>query len=60
MGGGVDMVVVLELHYGEEVVPVILPFVHKEPEVLILLLIDALRLSIGLRVPCCGRRQLYP
>ena len=35
MGGGVDMVVVLELHYREEVIPVVLPFVHKEPEVLI-------------------------
>jgi len=29
------MVVVLELRHGEEVVPVILPFVHKEPKVLI-------------------------
>jgi len=29
------MVVVLELHHGEEVVLVVLPFVHKEPEVLI-------------------------
>ena len=40
MNGGVDMVVVLELRHGEEVVPVVLPFVHKEPEVLIQLLID--------------------
>jgi len=35
LGGGVDMVVVLELCYGEEVIPVVLLFVHKEPEVLI-------------------------
>jgi len=35
LGSGVDTVVVLELHYGEKVLPVVLPFVHKEPEVLI-------------------------
>jgi len=35
LGGRVDMVVVLELHHGEEVVPVVLLFIHKELEVLI-------------------------
>jgi len=33
LGGGVDIVVVLELCHKEKVVPVVLPFVHKEPDV---------------------------
>jgi len=51
LSGRVDMVVVLELHYWEEVVPVILLFVHKDTEVLVQLLVDMLCLSVCLRVP---------
>jgi len=29
------MVVMLKLYYGEKVIPITLPFVHKGPEVLV-------------------------
>jgi len=51
LGSGVDMIVVLELCHGQQVIPIILLLVHKEPEVLVQLLVDTLRLPIGLGVP---------
>ena len=48
------MVVVLKLSHGEQVVPVILPFVHENLKELVKLLVDTFCLSIRLRVP--GRR----
>jgi len=53
------MIVVLELRHGQQVIPIILPLVHEEPEVLVQLLIDTLRLFVSLGVPGCRRHQLY-
>ena len=35
LSSGVDVIVVLELRQGQQVVPIVLPFVHKELEVLV-------------------------
>jgi len=35
LDSGVNMIVVLELHHGQEVIPVVLLFIHKKPEVLV-------------------------
>jgi len=48
--GGVDVVVVGELHQGEECVPVVLSFSDEEPQVLFQFLVDPFRLSVGLRM----------
>ena len=50
LSGGVHMVVVLELCQGEQLCPVILSFIDKQPQVLFQLLVDLLHLSIYLRV----------
>ena len=43
-----NVVVVLELCEREELVPIILPLVDKDPEVLFQLLVDSLRLPVPL------------
>ena len=58
--GGVDVVIVLEFHQGEEFQPVVLPLVDKQPKVLLLLLVHSFRLSVTLRVISCGSCQLNP
>ena len=54
------MVVVLKLCEGEEVSPVILWLIDKDPEVLLQLLIDPLGLAIALRVISSGSGKLDP
>jgi len=49
------MIVVLELRHGQQIVPIILPLVHEEPEVLVQLLVDMLHLSVSLGMPGCRR-----
>ncbi|KIM40813.1 hypothetical protein M413DRAFT_72527, partial [Hebeloma cylindrosporum] len=51
---GVDVVVVCELGEGNERVPVVLAFVHEQPDELFQLLVDPFCLAIGLRVVGCG------
>ena len=58
MGRGVDVVVVLELRQGKEIVPVVLSLVYKDSEVLVKLLVNPLCLSVGLRMPGCGSCDL--
>ena len=53
-----DVVVILEFHKGEKVVPVILSLVDEEQEVLLELLINLFCLSVALRVVCSGGSQL--
>jgi len=55
--GQVDVVIVGELHHGEECVPVILSFSNKDPLVLFQFLVDSFCLTIGLQViggRCCS------
>src|SRR5262249_41253820 len=47
---GVDVVIVLELGKGEEVMPVILPLTDEKTQILLQLLIHPFRLAIGLRM----------
>ena len=55
--GGVDVVVVREFAEGEELVLVILPFIHEEAKELFELLVNAFGLAVRLRVICGGRRE---
>ena len=48
--GRMDMVVILELSHGKEIIPIILPFIHKEMKVLLQLLVDTFSLAICLGV----------
>jgi len=48
--GRVDVVIVGELHQGEECVPVILPFSNEDPQVLFQFLVDPFHPSISLQV----------
>jgi len=48
--GQVDVIIVGELHQGEECVPVVLSFSDEDPQVLFQFLVDPFRLSIGLQV----------
>ena len=48
--GQMDMVVILELSHGKEIIPIILPFIHKEAKVLLQLLVDMFGLTICLWV----------
>ena len=52
-----DMIVVLEFCKQEQVIPVILPLICEEAEILFKLLVDPFRLSISLQVVCCGSCQ---
>ena len=52
--GGVNMVVVCELCHGQPVILIILSFTHKDSQILLQLLVDALSLTISLGVVCCG------
>ena len=45
------MVIVLELRHWEQVVPVVLPFVHKYSKELVKLLIDPFHLAVRLWMP---------
>ena len=48
MHGGMYLVVVSELDYGQPVIPVILPLVHEELKELLNFLVDSLGLTIHL------------
>jgi len=48
--GQVYVVIVGELHQGEECVPVVLSFSDEDPQVLFQFLVDLFRLSVCLRV----------
>ena len=52
LGHGVDMVIVLELHKREEIVPIILLLINEKPEKLFQLLINLFCLSVSLRMVC--------
>ena len=54
LGGRIHMVVVLEFGQWEQLVPVILPLIYKESEILLQLLVDLLHLSITLWMISCG------
>ena len=55
--GGVGVVIVRELAEGEELVPVVLSFVHEEAKELFELLVNTFGLAVRLRVVCGGRRE---
>ena len=55
MGSRVDVVIVLELRHRKEFIPVILPFVYKDSEILLQLLVDAFCLPVRLQVVSSGR-----
>ena len=57
--GRVYMIVVLELCQCKQFIPVILPLVDKEVEILFQLLVDLLHLSITLQMVGCSGSQLY-
>ena len=52
-----NMVVVLKLHKGKEIVPIILTLIDEDAEILLKFLIDSFRLSVSLRMVSCGGRQ---
>ena len=54
LGGRMHMVVVLEFSQWEQLIPVILPLVYKELEILLQLLVDSFHLSIALWVVSSG------
>ena len=54
-----NMIVILEFHEGEQVVPVILPLICEEAKILLELLIDLFYLSISLWVVCYSSCQFY-
>ncbi|KAG6876046.1 hypothetical protein C0992_001178 [Termitomyces sp. T32_za158] len=58
LGGGMDMVVVLEFGLQEELVPVILVLVPEESEVPFKLLVDAFGLAVRLQVVGSGHMEL--
>ena len=51
-----DMIVVLKFSKWQQIMPVILPFIDKHPEVLVQFLIDPFCLAVGLGVPSSSRR----
>ena len=53
------MIVVLELCQWKQFVPVILPIIDTEAEILFQLLVDLLCLSITLQIVDCSGSQLY-
>jgi hypothetical protein len=53
----VNVIVVGEFAEGEELVPVVLPFVHKEAKELFELLVNAFGLAVRLQVVCSGCRE---
>jgi hypothetical protein len=53
-----DMVVVLEFCKWKKFCPIVLPFTHKNPEVLFKFLVDMFHLSVSLRVISCGGCKL--
>jgi hypothetical protein len=53
----VNVIVVLKLCKGKELVPIILPLIDKDTEILLELLINPFRLSVALRMICRGSRQ---
>ena len=55
---GVDVIVILKLCTGEEIVPIVLPLVNKETKELLQFLVDPLHLSISLGVVCSSGCQL--
>ena len=57
LGGGVDMVVILEFCKRKQLGPVILSLVDEEMKVLLQFLVYPLRLTIPLWVVSCGSRQ---
>ena len=57
--GGVYVIVVLELCQREQFIPIILPLIDKEVEVLFQLLVDPLHLSITLRMVGHSGSQPY-
>ena len=57
--GRVYMIVVLELCQQKQFIPVVLPLVDKEVEILFQLLVDLLCLSITLRMVGHSGSQLY-
>ena len=50
LGAGVDVVIVLELRHWKELIPIVLTLIHKDSEIPLQLLVDALHLSIRLWV----------
>ena len=54
------MIIVLELSKGEEVRPIILPLIDKEPEVLLQLLVDTFGLAISLGMVGGSGSQFNP
>ena len=50
MSGGVYSVIVSELSYGQLIIPVNLPLVHKQLKELLYFLVDSFSLTICLRV----------
>ena len=56
--GWMDMVVILELSHGQEIIPIILPFIHKEAKALLQFLVDLFGLAIRLWV--IGSRGCNP
>ena len=57
--GRVYMIVVLELCQQKQFIPVVLPLIDKEVEILFQLLVDLLHLSITLQMVGCSGSQLY-
>ena len=57
--GGVYVVVVLELCQWKQFIPVVLPLIDKEAEILLQLLVDLLHLSITLWMVGHSGSQLY-
>ena len=53
------MIVILELHQWKQFIPVVLPLVDKEAEILFQLLVDLLYLSVTLQMVGCSGSQLY-
>jgi hypothetical protein len=56
LGGGVDVIVILEFCKWQQIVPIVLSLVDKQSKVLFQLLVQPFRLSIPLRVVSCSGR----
>ena len=52
-----DMIIALEFHEGEEIIPIILPLIDKKAEELFKLLINPFCLSVSLRMIHSGGCQ---
>ena len=59
LGRYMYMIVVLELCHGQQIVPIVLPLIDKELQVLIQFLVDVLHLSISLWMPSSEGSQLH-